>query len=169
MDGQEIKIIMIPCKNSSLFVSSKVTSCWSQLMLSSIQHLRKKISFKSHTNSSHLSNSIAPIDHMPSPCLHILFEIWKIIWDDVRISLFNFIISAYIPKVSPLCIIRWRARSYWLILIGKCPKTVSMINSFLLMLRCCSYLKIIVRVNVFGGSICIIILGSCIEVFLHHV
>lgn len=135
-------------------------------MFASIKHLTECISIESHTDCSHLSDSIASVDHMPTPSIHDFSELWEIIRGLIRISLFNFIISADVPKVSPLGIKGWGSRCCWFVLFGISIKAFTMIFGFLFVLWGSSDLIIIIRIDVLCRFVSIVVFRPCREVLL---
>lgn len=85
-------------------------------MLSTIEHFTKSIAIQAHPNRSHLSNSVAPIDHMSAPGIHNVPELREIGWYYDWILAFNFIVRADVPEVSPLRVEGRRSRSGWFVL-----------------------------------------------------
>lgn len=148
---------MVTCENSSYFIFIKITSSWSQFMLSTVQHFTESISVKTHSNSCHLSNSVASVNHMSTPSIHDRPKFREIIRSLVGISFFNFIISANVPEISPFGIKWRRRRSDRLVLFTIGIEAFSMILGFLFIFWSCTNLKVVVRIYVFGRFICIVI------------
>ncbi len=148
---------MIAGKDCSYPIFVKVTSSRSQFMFSSVQHFTESISVKTHSNSCHLSNSIASVNHMPTPSFHDGPEFREIIRCLVGISFFNFIISANVPEISPFSIKWRRRRSDRFVLFTIRIEAFSMILGFLFIFWSCTNLKIVVRIYVFGWFICVVV------------
>ena len=160
---------MISSKHCAHIKFIEIATCWSKLVFTSIHHLSKDIFLESHSNSSHLCNCITSFNHMATPSIHYCFELRKILWCLIWISFWDWIISADIPKVSPLGI-KWRgALSEWFIFIGVIFKGFSMIFSFLGELWSCTNLKIKFRINISNWSIVVMIFRPAIKESFHHI
>lgn len=133
----------------------------------SIYHkFSKRIFLKSHSNSSHLSNYHASIEHMISPWIHNSFPLreifrWLIWYCILRIS--------DIPKVSPFSISR---RRYWgvcFILFSEAFDKIRMCSGFLFIFWSGSNLIFILRIHVINFFSFIKICWSFPKILFHHI
>lgn len=138
-------------------------------MFSTVHQLTELIPIKTKPNCRHLSNCIASINHMFTPCLHNLLKFWKVIWNDISMPFLNCIIRTNIIEKPPLGIKRRRRRRDWFVLLRILMKSASMISSPLFKLRCSSNLIIKLRIYIFGWLISIEIFRSGTKILLKQI
>lgn len=167
MNSQEIEVVMESCENSSDFVPYKVTASWSEFVRSMIHHFSESLTRKSHSDSSHLSNSIATINHVVSPVVASHLPLWEIFRHLVLCDILFYISD--VPKVSPLGIMRRRLGSVCLVItfVALCHLLES--SGSLSVLRSSSHLETFLREYISNRLIGIEILRSSVEEVLKHI
>ena len=156
---------MVSCEDGVQIVTSQIAASWGKFVFTSIHHFGERVTIKTKSDGGHLRYSIAAIDHMATPCIHNLPKLREIIRGFIFISLFNFIVSANIPEISPFCIKWRRRRRNWCVLFRVVAETLAMVFSLLLIFGCSPNLIILLWINVFSWFFLIIGFWSGIEIF----
>jgi len=167
VNGEEVKVIVEASEDSAQIIASKIAACGSKFMRPSFHHWRKDLPLQSHSNSSHLCNGKAAINHMITPCLNSSFELRKVFGKFILSDITHHISN--VVEVSPLGIMWRRGRSVSLVSIhiGWCD--FRKISCSFCEFWCGSNLEIVLRENIGHRSSSIEFHRSFLEEFLHQI